>query len=153
MAKPKNEEWELGESFESFRVKENDPLSSLLGEIEENRGEFIRSALLKYYEGELLIDCPTCEGDGHIFSGSKAKPAPKAKQKSESNKSRMFSFRSDIGLQKDLARAKDKGEIIKMSLTVALSKEHTLDCPTCRGVGKVIGGPKKRKAALAKLSL
>lgn len=152
MAKPKNEDWELGDNFESFRVKENDPLSSLLGDIEENRGEFIRNALLKYYEGKLLIACPTCEGEGKIFSGLKAKSAPKTKQKSEGSKSKMFSFRSDSGLQKDLAQAKDKGEIIKMSLAVVLSKEHVLDCPTCRGVGKVIGGPKLRKSVLAKFS-
>lgn len=152
MAKPKNEEWELGDNFESFRVKESDPLSSLLGEIEENRAEFIRGALLKYYEGKLLIDCPTCEGDGKIFSGLKAKSTPKSK-KSDGNKSKMFSFRTDSGLQKDLAQAKDKGEIIKTSLAVALSKEHVLECPTCRGVGKVIGGPKLRKSVLAKFSL
>lgn len=151
MPKPKNEDWELGEKFESFRVKENDPLFGLLDEIEENRGEFIRSALLKYYEGKLLIQCPTCEGDGKIFSGLKAK-APRGKSKSDSNKSKVFSFRSDSGLQKDMSEAKDKGEVIKMSLAVALSKEHVLDCPTCRGVGKVIGGPKLRKAVLAKFS-
>ncbi|MGE3680162.1 MAG: hypothetical protein AB7G93_00460 [Bdellovibrionales bacterium] len=153
MAKPKNEDWELGEQWESFRVKESDNLMALLSGVEGNRGEFIRNALLKFYEGKLLIDCPTCEGDGQIYSGSGKGQASSSKKKGKDGKSKVFTFRSDSGLQKDLAKAKDKGETIKMSLAVVLSKEHVLECPTCRGVGKIIGGPKLRKSVLAKMSI
>lgn len=153
MAKPKNEDWELGEQWESFRVKESDSLMNLLSHVEGNRGEFIRNALLKYYEGKLLIDCPTCEGEGAIYSGSGKGHATSSKKKGKDGKSKVFTFRSDSGLQKDLAKAKDKGETIKTSLAVALSKDHVLECPTCRGVGKVIGGPKLRKSVLAKFSV
>ena len=154
MAKPKNEDWDLGDQWSSFRVKENDVLSDLLNSVEENRGEFIRSAIMKYYEGKLLINCPTCEGEGSIYSGSKANPSkPRSKASGETNKSKVFTYRTDSGLAKDLAREKQQAEVIKMSLAVALSKDHVLDCPTCRGVGKVIGGPKLRKSVLAKFSV
>ncbi|MDZ4675931.1 MAG: hypothetical protein SGI74_00340 [Oligoflexia bacterium] len=152
MPKPKNEDWELGEHWESFRVKESDALADLLGKVEENRGEFIRNALLKIFEGKLLIDCPTCEGETIIYSGVGKGSSSASRKKGKGNKSKVFSFRSDSGIQKDLAREKDKGEIIRMSVAVALSKEHTMECPTCRGTGKVIGGPKLRRTVLAKFS-
>lgn len=152
MPKPKNEDWELGDHWESFRVKESDSLSDLLTKVDENRGEFIRNALLKLYEGKLLIDCPTCEGEMVIYSGIGSKAHASSKKRGKGNKSKVFTFRSDSGIQKDLAKEKDKGEIIRMSVAVALSKEHVMECPTCRGTGKVIGGPKLRRSVLAKLS-
>lgn len=151
MAKPKNDNWELGDHWESFRVKESDPLSDLLTKVEENRGEFIRNALLKLYEGKVLINCPTCEGETLIYSGIGSKSQGSSKKKAKGNRSKVFTFRSDSGLQRDLAKEKDKGEIIRMSVAVALSKEHAMECPTCRGTGKVIGGPKLRRTVLAKL--
>lgn len=153
MPRPKNEDWDIGDRWESFRVKDNDPLAGLLEGVQENRGEFIRSALLKMFEGKLLIDCPTCEGEAVIYSGVGKGSGASAGKKTKAQKSKVFSFRSDSGLQKDLAKGKDKGDIIRMSVAVALSKEHSVECPTCRGTGKIIGGPKIRRAALAKLSL
>ena len=153
MARPKNEDWDIGDRWESFRVKDNDPLAGLLEGVQENRAEFIRNALLKMFEGKLLIDCPTCEGETVIYSGIGKGGSTAAGKKTKAHKSKVFSFRSDSGLQKDLAKEKDKGDTIRMSVAVALSKEHSVECPTCRGTGKIIGGPKIRRAALAKLSL
>lgn len=83
-----------------------------------------------------MIDCPTCEGEGQIYSGSGKGQAPSSKKKGKDGKSKVFTFRSDSGLQKDLAKAKDKkAKPLKCHLLALIEKNTFWNAPHAEELG------------------
>jgi len=147
----KKVDWtKYSENRHSFRI--NDFIGNLLDK-EMNMAEFARSAVTNLYEKDVMIQCPTCEGAGAIH-GHKPVSARKTKKrrsrKEESNKEKVLTMRCDDSLTRRLNEEKNKTELILMAIVLATSERQEMECPTCKGAGKVIGGPSVRKKLVKK---
>ena len=95
-----------------------------------------------------MIQCPTCEGSGSIHGFKSVAPKKGKKRRSrkdESIKEKVLVMRCDDALTKRLNDEKNKTELILMAIVLAASEKREMECPTCKGAGKVIGGPSVRK--------
>lgn len=140
---------EHNDNRHSFRM--DDFIGNLLDK-ELNKSDFARSAVTNLYEKDIMIKCPTCEGTGAIHGHHPvtAKKTKRRRSKSASTKDQTLTIRCDKDLTKKLNDEKNKTELILMAIVLAVSEKREMECPTCKGAGKIIGGPSVRKRLIKK---
>ena len=118
---------------------------------EENKSSFMRDAVNTVYEQDLFIKCPTCVGEGTIYSGTnkapRKLPKPKANMDFDYKGNKIHNFRCEPELVEKLGQERSKTEFVTLALLLAYSKRGKMECPTCKGAGKIMAGPEKRKKA------
>lgn len=126
-------------------VRLDDTITSLLEKAAEDKSAYATEAIKEALDGLHEIDCPTCEGSKFMYRGTAKNPKrfspPRNVDKGDYSGKKIHSINCGPEIVEKLNKKSNKTEFITHALLMKFSKKGKLTCPTCKGSGKIIGGP------------